>query len=98
MDCCAPIITRRRWLWGTLLSSAGALVAGCVGRSGDGSATAAAEAPSTAAQAVLRDYISVDVHSHGGATGITARGAAPSGDLARGMRAGGMATVCLADV
>ncbi len=98
MDCCAPTITRRRWLWDTFLSSAGALVAGCAGRSGDGSATAAAEAPSTAAQAVLRDYISVDVHSHGGATGITARGAAPSGDLARGMRAGGMATVCLADV
>lgn len=98
MDCCAPTLTRRRWLWSTLLSSAGALTAGCAGRSGGGSAAAAAEAPSMAAQAVLRDYISVDVHSHAGATGLTTRGGAPSGDLARGMRAGGMATVCLADV
>jgi membrane dipeptidase len=85
-------------LWSTLLSSAGALVAGCAARPGDGVATAASDAPSAATQAVLKEHVSVDVHSHGGATGITARGAAPSGDLARGMRAGGMATVCLADV
>ena len=98
MDCCAPTITRRQWLWNTVLSSAGALAAGCAARSSDGTAMAA-DAPSAAAQAVVRQYVSVDVHSHGGATGITARGgASPNDDLARGMRAGGMATVCFADV
>ena len=40
----------------------------------------------------------MDVHSQAGARGITTRGGIPNDDLARGMRAGGMATVCLADV
>ena len=98
MDCCGRAVTRRHWLWSTLLTSVGALSAGCVGRRGTGVAAAAPDAPSAAAQAVLRDYVSVDVHSHAGTTGITSRGGAPNDDLARGMRAGGIATVCLADV
>jgi membrane dipeptidase len=46
---------------------------------------------------VLRNCISVDVHSHGGKTGITSK-APPSGDLAKAMRAGSLAAACLADV
>src|SRR5262249_28811851 len=44
------------------------------------------------------DNISVDVHTHAGPHGITSRAARPSDDLARGMRAGGIAALCLADV
>jgi membrane dipeptidase len=98
MDCCSRVVTRRNWLWSTLVTSAASLVAGCAGQRGDGGAAAAADAPATAVQAVLKDYVSVDVHSHAGATGVASRGSAPNDDLARGMRAGGMATVCLADV
>lgn len=98
MDCCGGIVSRRNWLWSTLAASAASLVAGCAGQRGNGSAAASPDASSAAAQAVLRDYISVDVHSHAGPTGVTARGVQPNDELARGMRAGGMATVCLADV
>ena len=41
--------------------------------------------------------VSVDVHTHGGRTGITSD-APPSGDIARDMRAGSLAAACLADV
>ena len=97
MDCCGHALTRRRWMWGTLLTSAGAMLAGCAGAR-DGTTTAGvADAPSSAALAVLRKSISVDVHTHGGTTGITST-APPSDDLATSMRAGSLATVCLADV
>jgi membrane dipeptidase len=46
---------------------------------------------------LLRDHVSIDVHSHAGPTGVMSRHA-PSGELARGMRAGRIAIVCLADV
>jgi membrane dipeptidase len=64
--------------------------------------TAAAETAETtaAALAVLRNSISVDVHSHGGSTGstgITSK-APPSGDLANAVSAGSLAVACLADV
>ena len=57
----------------------------------------ASDAPSAAALSLLREHVSVDVHSHGGPMGITSRGA-PAGELPRGMRAGRIAIVCLADV
>ena len=47
--------------------------------------------------AVLRNSISVDVHSDGGSTGITSK-APPSSDLANAMSAGSLAVACLADV
>ena len=97
MDCCGHAVTRRQWMWGTMLTSAGTLIGGCAGARATAAAAAPATAPSPAARAVLRDHVSVDVHSHGGSTGITSR-QAPSDDLAHGMRAGGMASVCLADV
>src|SRR5262249_50072261 len=46
---------------------------------------------------VLKKSISVDVHTHGGTTGITSK-APPNDDLANGMRAGSLAVACLADV
>src|SRR5215467_12707619 len=97
MDCCGQIVSRRNWLWSALVTSA-SVVSGCAGQRGTGSAATALEAIPATAQQVLRDYVSVDVHSHAGATGVTSRGTSPNSDLARGMRAGGMATVCLADV
>ena len=57
----------------------------------------AAVAPFATAVQVLKDHISVDVHSHAGPTGIIAR-TPPTDDLAKGMRTGRLATVCLADV
>ncbi len=102
MDCCGCShahghgLTRRRWMWGTALASVGALIGG--GASPPGS-TAAAQTADTAAAAleVLRTTISVDVHTHGGTTGIMSM-APPSGDLAQGMRAGSLAIACLASV
>lgn len=96
MDCCSHVPTRRNWLWGTMLTSVAALLAG--GAAPPGSSAAAETAAGTsAALAVLRRSISVDVHTHGGTTGITSK--APPGDnIANGMRAGSLAAVCLADV
>jgi membrane dipeptidase len=54
------------------------------------------DSPSPEALRVLKEHLSVDVHTHGGKTGIGAP--TPNGDLARNMRAGGIAAVCLAEV
>jgi membrane dipeptidase len=94
MNCCVQPFTRRQWMWSALVTSASTMFAGCAGRS---AATTPAEAPFGAARALLKDNASVDVHSHGGAAGVTSR-QPPSGELARGMRAGGISIVCLADV
>jgi len=98
MDCCghAHALSRRRWMWSALLTSVGAMLSGGVGPRGS---TAAAQTAETASAAldVLRKSISVDVHTHGGTTGITSK-APPSADLATGMRAGSLAVACLADV
>jgi membrane dipeptidase len=102
MDCCGHAhchghaLTRRQWMWRTALSSVGAMLAGGMGPRGS---TAAAQTAETASAAldVLRKSISVDVHTHGGTTGITSQ-APPNGDLADGMRAGSLAVACLADV
>ena len=96
MTCCGHALTRRDWMWATTLSSAGAMLAGCAGTLAE--APAASEAPLADATALLRDNISIDVHTHAGANGITSRTARPSDDLARQMRAGRVAVLCLADV
>jgi membrane dipeptidase len=88
--------TRRQCLWSGLLSSVGVLLSGGTKPRGSTAAAHTAETVS-AARAVLRKSISVDVHTHGGTTGITSK-AAPSKDLANGMRAGSLAVACLADV
>jgi membrane dipeptidase len=78
------------------LPSVGAMLAGEVGPRGS---TAAARTAETTAAAlnVLRRSISVDVHTHGGKSGITSK-APPNHDLANAMRAGSLAVACLADV
>jgi len=83
-------------MWSTVLTSFGAMLGGGAGPRGS---TAAAQTAETASAAldVLRKSISVDVHTHGGTTGITSK-APPSDDLANGMRAGSLAVACLADV
>ena len=96
MTCCGHALTRRDWMWATTLSSAGAMLAGCAGTRAE--APAASEAPLADATALLPDNISIDVHTHAGANGITSRTARPSDDLARQMRAGRIAVLCLADV
>jgi membrane dipeptidase len=97
MDCCGGSLTRRHWIRNTLLGSASALLGGCAGASTRTPEVAEAAARSATAAQVLKDHISVDVHSHAGPTGIIAR-TPPTDDLAKGMRAGRLATVCLADV
>jgi membrane dipeptidase len=98
MDCCGHghLATPQPWVWSTPLVSIGAMLAGGVGPRGSTQAVQTAEA-TAAALAVLRNFISVDVHSHGGRTGITSK-VPPSGDLANAMRAGSLAVACLADV
>jgi membrane dipeptidase len=82
--------------WGTPLASIAAMLAGEVGPRGSTEAAQIAE-NATAALDALRVSISVDVHSHGGSTGIASK-APPNGDLANAMRAGSLAAACLADV
>src|SRR6516225_736676 len=103
MDCCSMhccshghLFTRRRWKWSTAVASVAAMLGGGVGRHGSTAAAQTAETTSAALE-VLRKSISVDVHTHGGTTGITSK-APPGGDLANGMRAGSLAVACLADV
>src|ERR1700756_1929891 len=98
MDCCGHghVAAPQPWVWSTPLVSLGAMVAGEVGPRGSTQAAQTAETTASAL-AVLRNVISVDVHSHGGSTGITSK-APPSGDLANAMSAGSLAVACLADV
>jgi membrane dipeptidase len=97
MDCCSHAFTRRQWMWSTLVTSAASMLAGCGGSRAATTTAAPAAAALPAAAQFLKDNISIDVHTHGGATGVTSR-TEPSDDLARGMRAGGIAVLCLADV
>jgi membrane dipeptidase len=83
-------------MWRTAMASVSATLAGGVARGGSTAAAQTAETASAALE-VLRKSISVDVHTHGGTTGITSQ-APPSDDLANGMRAGSLAVACLADV
>jgi membrane dipeptidase len=78
------------------LAPVGAMLAGEVGPHGSTEAARTAETASAALD-VLRNAISVDVHSHGGKTGITSK-APPSDNLANAMRTGSLAVACLADV
>jgi membrane dipeptidase len=98
MDCCGHgyTLTPRHWILSTAMTSFGAMLGGHVGPRGS---TAAAQTAETASSAldVLRKFISVDVHTHGGKTGITSN-APPNDDLANAMRAGSLAVACLADV
>jgi len=98
IDCCghSHAFTRRQWMWNAVLTSVSMLLAGGMG---PGGSTAAAQTAETASAAldVLRKSISVDVHTHGGTTGITSH-APPNDDLANGMRSGSLAVACLADV
>ncbi|HZE53261.1 MAG TPA: membrane dipeptidase [Bradyrhizobium sp.] len=100
MDCCGHGhchgFTRRQWIWGSALTSVGAMLGGGVGPRGSTAAAQTAEAASAALD-VLRKSISVDVHTHGGTTGITSQ-APPNDNLANSMRAGSLAVACLADV
>src|SRR5271167_402698 len=98
MDCCGHghTLAPQPWIWGTPVASVGAMLAGEVGPRGSTEAARTAEV-AAAALAVLRNSISVDVHSHGGNTGITSK-APPSDDLAEAMRAGSLAVACLAGV
>src|SRR6266436_2654951 len=97
MDCCGlGYALTPYWMWNTALVSVGAMLAGDVGPRGSTVAAQTAET-ATAALDVLRKSISVDVHTHGGKTGITSK-APPNDDLANAMRAGSLAVACLADV
>ncbi len=100
MTCCGHTLhwTRREWMWSTLLTTASAMVAGCAGARPEAPAAATADTPYPAAAKLLREHVSVDVHTHAGPNGIASRTAAPSDGLARSMRAGRIAVLCLADV
>jgi membrane dipeptidase len=88
MCCCGLELARREWMWSTFLASSMAFMAGLV---------RAEESPSPEALQLLKNHLSVDTHNHGGPTGISSKGP-PTNALADGMRAGGLAAVCLAEV
>jgi membrane dipeptidase len=96
MDCCGHAHLPIARGWGPVLASVGAMLAGEAGPRGSTEAARTAETASAAID-VLRRTISVDVHSHGGKTGITSK-APPNDHLANAMRAGSLAVACLADV
>ena len=84
MDCCGHghWLSRRQWMWSTASTTLGVMLAGGVAPIGSTAAAQTAETTSGALD-VLRNSISVDVHTHGGTTGITSK-APPSDDLASG--------------
>ena len=98
MDCCGHghALTRRQWIWAGMATSIGALLAGGIAPR-DSTAAAQTAENGAAALDVLRKFISVDVHSHGGPNGIISR-QPPNADLANAMRSGSLAVACLADV
>src|SRR5437763_14323803 len=98
MACCGHGRSRMApaWTGSWVLASVGAMLAGGVGPAGSTTAAQTVETASAALD-VLRKSISVDVHTHGGKTGITSK-APPNDDLANAMRAGSLAVACLADV
>jgi membrane dipeptidase len=100
MDCCghgeAHAFTHGPWMWKEAAVSVGAMLSGGVAARGSTAAARTAETASAALD-VLRKFISVDVHTHGGKTGITSK-APPNDDLANDMRAGSLAVACLANV
>jgi membrane dipeptidase len=98
MDCCGhgDALAPEAWMWNSPLASLAAMLGGEVGPGGSTEAARTAET-TAAALAVLRTSISVDVHSHGGKTGIASK-APPSNDLGDAMQAGSLAVACLADV
>src|SRR5438477_2121677 len=98
MDCCGHLhgSMHPAGMWSPALASVEVMLAGGVGPAGSSAAARTAEGASAALD-VLRRSISIDVHTHGGKTGITSK-APPSSDLANAMRAGSLAVACLADV
>jgi membrane dipeptidase len=98
MDCCGhgQGVAPRDGLWSMASTSVGAMLAGGGGPRGSTEAAQTAETASAALE-ILRKVISVDVHSHGGKSGITSQ-APPNNDLANHMRTGSLAVACLADV
>ncbi len=100
MHCCGHALPRRSWRWSTVLSSLGAMLSATCPPSRTDAAhpQASLSAAESAAEKVLRDNISIDVHTHAGPHGLTSRMARPDADLGRSMRAGGIAILCLADV
>ena len=98
MDCCGHVhgSMHRAPMWSPILVPVQAMLAGEPGPAGSTAAARTAEGTSAALN-VLRRSISIDVHTHGGKTGITSK-APPSNDLADAMRAGSLAVACLADV
>src|SRR5882757_524785 len=98
MDCCGHghAVASQYGLWSSAAISVGAMLTGGAGPVGSTAAARTAETASAALD-VLRKSISVDVHTHGGKTGITSK-APPNDDLANAMRTGSLAVACLADV
>src|SRR5947209_13730996 len=98
MDCCGHLhgSMHAAGMWSPALASVEAMLAGEAGPAGSSAAARTAEGASAALD-VLRRSISIDVHTHGGRTGITSK-APPSSDLADAMRAGSLSVACLADV
>ena len=96
MHCCGHSRARRLWMQRTVLSACGAMdsAPGTPAHPG----VAHPQESLSAAEQVLRDHISIDVHTHAGPHGLTSPTARPSADLGRSMRAGGIALLCLADV
>jgi urease alpha subunit len=81
MDCCSMyccshghFFSRRQWMWSTAVASVAAMLGGGVGPYGSTAAAQTAETASAALE-VLRKSISVDVHTHGGTSGITSQAA-----------------------
>ena len=98
MDCCGHFhdLGHHHGIWSPALAPVAAMLAGAAGPRGTTAAAKAAE-DASAGLALLRRSISVDVHTHGGASGVFSK-APPNDDLADNMREGSLAVACLADV
>lgn len=89
MCICDIEFSRRHWLKLAVLGAESALIA-----SGSGCAATAPE-PGSAADALLREAISVDLHSHAGGLAFAPKA---SDEVARQIHAGRLTAICLAHV
>ena len=90
MHCCGHTLARRLWMQSTVLSAFGAMdsAPGTPAHTG----VAHPQESLSAAEQVLRDHISIDVHTHAGPHGLTSPTARPSADLGR--RCAQVASLC----
>ena len=96
MTCCGHVLTRREWMWSAMLGSAGTVVG--AGRARERRRRPRREAARGRHGGAARQRLGGRPHPRRARRHHVAHRARPSDEIARSMRAGRLAVLCLADV